>query len=189
MGGLAACFIDRDGVVNKMVDRGEFRSGDGSRILRFSAPWTVSEFELLPRVREALVLLGRLGLVRILTTNQPDLAYGRLSPHEHAAIMAEVASLSLDDVYVCPHGSADRCGCKKPKPGMLFSASRKWNLDPRKSFIIGDTEADMEAGRAAGCRTILVASAEEQDAAVDFRAKDLWGAALLIQCLCQGGEA
>lgn len=182
MGGLAACFLDRDGVVNEVIDRVEYRGGDG-RIRRFSAPWSYSEFKLRPRVKEALMLLGQLGFLRILVTNQPDMAYGRLSLLDHDKIMAEIWALPLDDVYVCPHRSVDGCGCKKPKPGMLLAASRKWGVDLARSFMVGDRDVDMETGGSVGCRTILVCTAENKNVEADFYADDLLGAALLIQKL------
>lgn len=185
---MRAVFIDRDGVINEMVDRGEFRSGDESSILRYSAPWKYSEFELLPRVKKALVLLGQLGLVRVLVTNQPDIAYGRLSLADHAKIMAIIEALSLDDIYVCSHRSQDQCCCKKPKPGMLLAAARKWSIDLESSFIIGDTSSDMEAGRAAGCKTVLISTSYNRGLEADFYADSFFGAAKLIQEIITRGR-
>lgn len=180
------CFIDRDGVINEMVDRGEIRGGDG-RLLRYSAPWRYSEFRLQPGVREALIKLGRLGFLRIVVTNQPDLAYGRLLSEDHALMMSGLARLPLEDIYICPHPSSEGCYCHKPKPGMLLAAARKWHGDLSRSFIIGDTRSDIGAGRAAGCKTILVRAPYNQGLEADFYADDLFGAALLIRQLLEGG--
>ena len=183
-----ACFLDRDGVINEPVYRGSgFASGSG-KPQRYSAPHTHAEFKLLPRVREALDLLGQLGLVRILVTNQPDVAYGNLSPEDHERIMAETAALPLDDIYVCPHGWNDGCSCKKPKPGMLLAAAQKLDLDLAGSFIVGDTDSDIKAGEAAGCRTVLVRTDYNRGIRTDFYADDLFGAAGLIQKLLKGGK-
>lgn len=177
-----ACFIDRDGVVNERVSRDKLRGGDG-RPLHYTAPWVYSEFRLCPRVKDALALLGELSFLRILVTNQPDVAYGRLSVQDHDRIMADVAALPLDDIYVCPHRSSDGCDCKKPKPGMLLAAAKKWVVDLRRSFLIGDRDTDIMAGMAAGCQTILVRSDNNQVMKADFYADDLFGAALLVQRL------
>lgn len=182
MGGLVVCFLDRDGVIDEVVDHGEYYGGDG-RIRRFGAPWKFSEFRLLPRVKEALVLLGQLGLLRILVTNQPDMAYGRLSFADHGKIMVDVAALPLDDVYVCPHPGSWGCRCHKPRPGMLLAAARKWRGDLSRSFIIGDTQSDLDAGRAAGCKVVLVRTPYNEGLEADFYADGLYGAAVLIQQL------
>lgn len=181
-----ACFIDRDGVVNELIDRGEYAGGDG-RVLRYSAPWRFSEFRLLPRVAEALELLGDLGLTRILVTNQPDITYGRLSLEDHEKIMAETGTLPLDDVYVCPHRWDDGCDCKKPKPGMLLAAARKWDIDLASSFMIGDSYSDVKAGWSAGCRTILIQSSVSQGVVAHFHARDIFDASLLLRWVFQEG--
>jgi histidinol phosphatase-like enzyme len=64
----------------------------------------------------------------------------------------------ITDIYVCPHGLGDQCACRKPKPGMLVEAAKKHTLDLSSSWVIGDAESDVEAGRGAGCRTALIRS-------------------------------
>ena len=66
------------------------------------------------------------------------------------------AALPVDKFYVCSHDDADRCGCRKPKPGLLFEAAAGRNIDLRRSFLIGDRWRDIDAGAAAGCRTVLI---------------------------------
>jgi len=59
-------------------------------------------------------------------------------------------------VMTCFHDNRDDCACRKPKPGLLLEAARRWDLDPARSFMVGDRHSDVQAGRAAGCRTVLV---------------------------------
>lgn len=150
-----AIFIDRDGVLNDIVDRGEDFFVQGKKVRR-TAPFRYDEFHLKSGVFEALEQIGKLGFLRVLVTNQPDIAYKTMTEAEHERIMADVKKLPLDDIFVCLHGRNDNCDCKKPKPGMLLQAAKKWDIDLASSYIVGDGKGDMEAGRAAGCATILI---------------------------------
>jgi D-glycero-D-manno-heptose 1,7-bisphosphate phosphatase len=64
--------------------------------------------------------------------------------------------LPVDAVKACFHRQADHCGCRKPKPGMILEAAGELGIDLMKSFMVGDRSSDVEAGRAAGCRTIFI---------------------------------
>jgi D-glycero-D-manno-heptose 1,7-bisphosphate phosphatase len=90
--------------------------------------------------------------------------------------------LPLDDVRVCYHTDADQCECRKPRPGMLLQAAADWQIDLRSSFMIGDRWRDIDAGRAAGCRTILVGGgyAEQAAAGFDIQVRSLREAARYI---------
>jgi D-glycero-D-manno-heptose 1,7-bisphosphate phosphatase len=158
-----AVFIDRDGVINRAVIR------DGKPY----APDRLDDLELLPGVPEAMADLHAAGFRLIVTTNQPDVAAGRVARSVVEAMHTRLReTLPLDDIRVCFHVDADRCDCRKPLPGMLVSAARDWDVDLAASFMVGDRWRDIDAGRAAGCRTILVESgyderqAEGYDAAV-----------------------
>jgi len=143
----AAVFLDRDGVLNPLVE-----DEDGLR-----SPRVRDEFTLEPSARDAVVRLQRAGYLVFVVTNQPDLARGKLPLPELVAMNAEVrARLKVDDLRVCPHDDADGCGCRKPSPGMLRALARRWGVDLSESYMVGDTWRDIGAGRAAGCRTILV---------------------------------
>jgi D-glycero-D-manno-heptose 1,7-bisphosphate phosphatase len=148
-----AVFLDRDGVINRSAIR------DGKPY----PPDTLSEFELLPGVREAVCALHDAGFRVIVATNQPDVGAGRQSQliveamHDHLRAM-----LPIDDIRVCYHTEDDGCQCRKPKPGMLMSAAAQWGIDLRVSVMVGDRWRDVDAGRAAGCRTILVESAYDE---------------------------
>ncbi len=150
-----AVFLDRDGVINEIVDRGDNFSAKGKKV-RFTAPFSYGEFKIKQGVKEVLEELKHLGFIRIIVTNQPDLTYGFLPKAEHERITKDVLSLPVEDVFVCPHGREDGCQCKKPKPGMLLEAAGKWSIDLWRSYMIGDTENDILAGKLAGCKTILI---------------------------------
>jgi D-glycero-D-manno-heptose 1,7-bisphosphate phosphatase len=144
-----ALFLDRDGVLNALVQR------DG----RWLSPLRFEDFAVLPGVAGAVRALREAGLVALVVTNQPELTRGRLCPGELERMHAALGrAIELDGIYVCPHRDADRCGCRKPLPGLLLAAAKHWRVSLRASFLVGDSEKDIAAGRAAGCRTILVGS-------------------------------
>jgi D-glycero-D-manno-heptose 1,7-bisphosphate phosphatase len=145
--GKAAVFFDRDGVLNELVVR------DGIRV----SPRTVQDFRL---VADAVAVVERLrgqGLLVFVVTNQPDIARGRMSMGDLDAMTTiRRATVAVDDIAVCTHDDADGCGCRKPLPGLLMSLARTWDVDLGRSFMVGDSWKDVQAGRVAGCFTILV---------------------------------
>ena len=145
--GARAVFLDRDGVLNQAL------ISDGKP----GAPRTVDEFVIPPDRAACLEELKRRGFALIVVTNQPDVARGRQS----IAVIEEMhrrlqAALPVDDVLVCFHDEADNCQCRKPRPGLLIEAQRKYDLDLSRSFLIGDRWKDVDAGHAAGCRTVFI---------------------------------
>ena len=112
-----------------------------------------------------------------------DVATGALSRGVLDAIHQKLrAWLPLDDIKVCCHADQDRCPCRKPRPGMLLEAARQWSIDLKHSFMVGDRWRDVSAGKAAGCRTILLdhGYAEEQVDAPDFVVTSLGEAVKII---------
>lgn len=161
-----AVFLDRDGVLNVAVVR------DG----RPYPPGSLAEMTLLPGVEEACARLKQCGFLLIVVTNQPDIARGTAASGAVDEINAALqARLGLDEIRVCPHDDADNCACRKPKPGLLLQAAHRWRIDLARSFMIGDRWRDIEAGRAAGCRTIFVdyGYAERRPDAPDMVASSL----------------
>jgi len=159
-----AVFLDRDGVINKVIlDNGK----------PFS-PRKFDEFELIIGVENTLSIFKEMGFLNILVTNQPDIARGFMKIEElnkmHRLIKEK---LPVDDIMVCMHDDSDNCQCRKPKPGMILDAARKWHIDLHRSFIIGDTWKDMEAGRSSGCKTILINTAYNKGVDCDHRINDL----------------
>lgn len=142
-----AVFLDRDGVINltSVIDGVPH------------PPASVAECEILPGVPEAMARLKAAGFPLIVVTNQPDVARGAQTRDAVEAINAMLcARLPIDAVYVCYHDNADRCDCRKPKPGMLLRAAAEHGLDLAASWMVGDRSGDVLAGAAAGCKTILI---------------------------------
>lgn len=167
-----AIFLDRDGVINDIVDRGENCIVQGKKV-RWTAPWTYTEFHLKTGVSELLQLIKNAGYLVILATNQPDITYGTMKREDHEKIMSDIRFLPFDDIFVCEHGRNDDCSCKKPLPGLLFSAAQKWDIDLSVSYLVGDTKSDAGAAQAAGCRLILISGIYNQDVEAEDRVKDL----------------
>lgn len=140
-------FLDRDGVLNRAV------VVDGKPY----PPRALHELEIDSIAVAGCRLLKQAGFKLICVTNQPDVARGLLDRRELDAINEfVVAALGLDDLLACEHVDEDRCECRKPKPGMIFSAAARHAIDLANSYMVGDRWRDIAAGQAAGCRTIFV---------------------------------
>jgi D-glycero-D-manno-heptose 1,7-bisphosphate phosphatase len=171
-----AVFLDRDGVLNEVVER------DGQP----ASPRTLDELRLVPDLG-AVGRLVRAGHLVFVTTNQPDIARGLVSAEMVDLMMDRIRShVHIDDVRICTHVDADACGCRKPAPGMLLDLARHWHVDLARSWMVGDTWRDMEAARAAGCRPILIRRSYNADVVVEFETATLGGA--VARVLDQGGE-
>lgn len=159
-----AVFLDRDGVVNKIV----IREG------KICSPRTMAEFKWEDGIGDAVATLKDDGFRIIIVTNQPDIARLKMSPLILDAMTERIyQSLRVDSVFVCPHDDPDGCECRKPKPGMLLYAAQLLGFSCRDSFIVGDGWKDMAAGWAAGCRTILLDRPYNCNVACDFRVASL----------------
>ncbi len=152
-----AVFLDRDGTINKYV--GFLRD--------------INDFELIDGAAEMIRKINQSGYLAIVVTNQPVIARGEVTWGQLREIHNKMETLLgekgayVDDIFMCPH-HPDKgfpgeivefkidCECRKPKPGMLFQAAKKYNIELAESWMVGDRERDMEAGRAAGCRTFMV---------------------------------
>jgi D-glycero-D-manno-heptose 1,7-bisphosphate phosphatase len=145
--GRKAVFLDRDGVI--VVP--EFRDG------RSFAPVRLQDYRFYPEASAALSRLKSAGYLLIVVTNQPEVGRG-LIPEEVLAEMHRrlLASLPIDFVKVCRHTAEDRCSCRKPKPGMLLESANELGISLPDSYMVGDRATDVEAGHAAGCRTVFI---------------------------------
>lgn len=152
-----AVFIDRDGTLNDMV----YDETHGT----FDSPRRAEQVRLRPGAAEFVRGVRTAGFRAIVVTNQPGFAKGTLMQADLDAVHGRLAELLAaggavwDALYVCPHhpGVSD-CDCRKPKPGMLLRAAREHGIDLARSWMVGDGLVDIVAGRAAACRTILVAN-------------------------------
>ena len=158
-----AIFLDRDGTINKYV--GFLRN--------------INEFELIDGVSKAIKKINESGYLTIVVTNQPVIARGEVSFDELDEIHNKMETLLgkdgayIDGLYYCPHHphkgyEGERpelkieCECRKPKPGMLMKAAKDFNVDLEKSWMIGDGENDVLAGKNAGCKTVLIGNQDYQ---------------------------
>jgi len=167
-----AVFLDRDGVLNELVMRG----GVGV------SPRNVADFQLRREALDSVPRLHGLGFQVFVATNQPDIARGLLDPRDLRTMNTILQSaLPVQEVLVCPHDDKDGCDCRKPKPGMLLDLARRWELVLSESFLVGDSWKDIEAGRRAGCRTILIGSRSPGTAVPTAAVADLATAVELIE--------
>ncbi|MFI5004196.1 MAG: D-glycero-alpha-D-manno-heptose-1,7-bisphosphate 7-phosphatase [Solirubrobacterales bacterium] len=187
MSGSAAVFLDRDGVLNELVP--DPRSGAPE------SPLAVADVRLLPGAAAAAARLARAGFVLACVSNQPAAAKGLVSVEELLAVHRRVIELlagegvELASTRLCLHhpqgvvpGLAGPCSCRKPAPGMLLDIAAALGVDLCASWMVGDTDADVAAGRAAGCGTVLVEHPHSDHKRLsgirpDRRALDLAGAA------------
>ncbi len=145
-----AVFVDRDGIINE--DRG----------YAYVKAW--DEFVFLPGVKETFARLAEWGIPVIVVSNQSCVGKGLVRAEQveeiHERMVAEIeqAGGRILGVYVCPHTDEDACGCRKPAPGLLIQAAGDLGVDLRRSFVVGDSVRDLEAGRQVGAHTVLVKS-------------------------------
>jgi D-glycero-D-manno-heptose 1,7-bisphosphate phosphatase len=170
-----AVFLDRDGVINRALERAS----------KPYPPRTLAEFEILPEVPAACARLKAAGFLLVVVTNQPDVGRGTIKQELVETIHDEMRRrLPIDRVEVCYHpgqGLSD-CDCRKPKPGMLRRAAQALGVALEQSWMVGDRWRDVDCGRAAGCRTIFInrGYAEELRQKPDFSAGNLAEAADII---------
>lgn len=144
-----AIFLDRDGTINNNCDHYYI--------------WKKEELLLNPGVVEALAELQSRGYLLIVISNQGGISKGEFSAddvdalHVHLRSMLEREGVKLDEIYYCSHHHmVESCLCRKPLPLMIEKAQARFDIDPASSWMIGDAERDVEAGKAAGLQTILI---------------------------------
>jgi D-glycero-D-manno-heptose 1,7-bisphosphate phosphatase len=141
-------FLDRDGVINAKPPEGAYIC-------------TWQGFRLLPAVVDWIRLFNALGLLVVVVTNQRGVALGLVTEedlaeiHRNMAVQLAQAGAFIDDIFCCPHDK-DSCNCRKPKPGLILQAQRRWNIDLSQSLVIGDSEADREMAAACGMKYVCV---------------------------------
>ncbi len=151
--GRPAVFLDRDGTIN--VEKNYLHR--------------IEDFQFIDGAPEAIKELNRAGYLVLVVTNQSGVARGYFSLaevdalHQHLAQSLADAGAHIDGFYVCPHhptageGEWRRvCSCRKGEPGLLLQAASEHGIDLSRSYMIGDKEADIEAGEKAGCSSLLV---------------------------------
>ena len=170
-----AVFLDRDGVINRAIERDGFPY----------APVSLGEFQIYPEVPGACVRLKAAGFLLLVATNQPDVGRGEVKQEVVEAIHAEMCrELPIDRVEVCYDSGRGpvESEFRKPKPGMLLRAAADLKIDLEQSWMIGDRWRDIDCGHAAGCKTVLIDRhyAEKLHEPPDFSAGNLAEAADII---------
>lgn len=183
-----AVFLDRDGVINEIV------FNEDTELL--DSPLNVSQFEFLPGVAEAIKVFNEKGYYVFIVTNQPSAAKGKTTLAKlydiNTYMIDELKEkgASVDDIYMCPHFTKmlpmtketfliRECDCRKPKPGMIYKAIRKYNIDISRSYMVGDSCTDVQAGSAVNVNTVFLGSLKCDmckklgDLEPDYIAKDL----------------
>jgi D-glycero-D-manno-heptose 1,7-bisphosphate phosphatase len=189
-GGRAAVFVDRDGVINALVPDPVLGTPE--------SPYRPQDVLLAPGAVAGLRALRAAGYVLVAASNQPGASKGTTTlealdaVHQRVVALLEREGVHLDDWRYChhhPQGTVAEltraCPCRKPRPGLLEGAARDLGLDLARSWMVGDADTDVEAGRAAGARTVLVEHPDSPhrrggEASPDARAPDLAGAARAI---------
>jgi len=160
-----AVFLDRDGVISQLA----FDAVDG----RPESPSDPAAVALMPDAVEGIKAIVAAGFTIVVVSNQPAAAKGKTTPATLRAVHDRIVALLADDgvvisewVYCFHHPDAvlpelrGPCDCRKPAPGMLTTAAARLGVDLPRSWMVGDSDADIAAGHAAGCRTVLVAHAD-----------------------------
>lgn len=164
---MKAIFLDRDGVINQLVFYPEHGVID--------SPYTIAQFKLIDGVCEAIDHFHQSGYKVVVISNQPGVAKGYINLEMFKALCRKMRNdlaaggAFIDGEYYCLHHPEATvpeykivCDCRKPKPGLLLRAARELSLDLSESWMIGDNFTDVQAGAAAGCRTILLGRAKCQ---------------------------
>jgi histidinol-phosphate phosphatase family protein len=169
--GRKAVFLDRDGTIARDVHYCR----------------RVEDFELLPTVPEAIRLLNERGFKVVVITNQSGIARGYFTEETlariHRKMVEELASQGarLDGIYHCPHHPDEGCKCRKPGTALFQQAAQELDIDFSLSYVVGDAQMDIDAGKALGCRTVLVTTGPKEGRDVtdppDYTARSLMEAA------------
>lgn len=142
--------LDRDGVLNELIDDGQKHRG----------PWSVAELRLTEGAPQAVESATDAGYTVVSATNQPDIARKWVERERveeiNAAILAAIPG--IEQLYMCAHDNADNCDCRKPKPGLLLQAAQAAGIEPADCWMVGDRWTDTAAGNAAGFKTVLIHS-------------------------------
>lgn len=160
-----ALFLDRDGVINRMV---KYNYG-------WDSPQKPQDIRLVEGIANVILSANKQKIPVIKVSNQPGVAKGKINQKTSDAIERKIQQLLkekgvfIDKVYICPHHPdavvpelKKVCYCRKPKPGLLLKAAEELKIDLRKSIFVGDKASDAEAGRSAGCKTMIFIHNEDK---------------------------
>lgn len=188
-----AVFLDRDGVLNPTCGKDTYDNPE--------SPLRLEDYHLFFETPQMIRQINQMGFLAIVVTNQPAVAKGKMKLADlekmHNLLLSETekASGKIEKIFTCLHHPDPKqvvflellknCDCRKPKPGMILSAATEFNIDLKKSWMVGDSWRDIAAGKSAGCQTILVAPTEENFERYwpDYMAENLKEATVIINKL------
>jgi len=174
-----AVFADRDGVINKEVGN----------------LWRIEDLEIIPKVSQAIKILNEYDIPFIVITNQPVVARGWITENGVREINNKIQDIlrgegaQISDFYFCPHHPNANlkkyrvsCNCRKPEIGLFREAANKYHIDLKKSYVIGDSFRDIEAGKRLGATTIAVqtGTSDFRDSTPNYNMADLYEAVKFI---------
>ena len=146
---IKTIFLDRDGVINKEINYLH----------------KIEDFKFINGIFDSCIYFQNLGYEIIIITNQSGISRGYFNESDYQIITNWMLTqfhnrdIKILDIFHCPHAPKSKCNCRKPKPGMFIEAKKKYNIDMKNSWMIGDKEADVIASNSAGIiNTILVRS-------------------------------
>lgn len=148
-----AVFLDRDGVISR-------NDPEYEKITYYITKW--KDFIFLSHVFEGISAIKKKNYLAIIVTDQPGIGKGFITMKRAEEINKKMIQefakkgIVIDGIYMCPHKKEDNCECKKPSPKMLLQAAKDFDIDLKNSFIVGDKTTDIEAGKRAGVKSILV---------------------------------
>ena len=144
-----ALFLDRDGVLNELVDN--------------RPPWLIREIKIFKEAKEIVKLAKSRNYIPIVISNQPDAGRGQLTYSKLNLINLRIMNmLSIDFFYICQHPYDGMCDCRKPQAGNFFKAEKDHQINLKESFMIGDRDKDIHAGNKAGCKTIKISQSKSK---------------------------
>jgi histidinol-phosphate phosphatase family protein len=163
-----------------MSRRAVFLDRDGTLMVDVGYPRDPAQVRLLPGVSEGLAACRAAGYLLAIISNQSGVGRGYFGPeavdavHRQLLDLLATSGITIDDAQYCLHAPEDRCDCRKPSPRMIQRSARRLGADLKQSFMVGDKPSDVEAGRLAGCRTILLRddATRTDSGAADFVARD-----------------
>lgn len=161
LAGNTTVFLDRDGVINKKAEEHDYVK-------------RLSEFEFIPKSKEALIKLSEKGNQIIIVSNQAGInkgVIGEVDLNEINNYIQKESNNAISKFYYCPHRNEDNCECRKPKSGLLMQASKDYNLNLNECYYIGDSRDDVYASKKVGCKMIFVLTGQ---GAEDIKNKLTW---------------
>tara|TARA_X000000950_G_scaffold289251_1_gene411261 strand:+ start:950 stop:1468 length:519 start_codon:yes stop_codon:yes gene_type:complete len=156
-----AIFLDRDGVINKSITiKGKPK-----------APLLLKDFKYLPKVPEAVEILKK-KYILFIVTNQPDLKSKKLNINKLSKMHLKIKKdLNINYIFFCPHTDEDNCKCRKPKNSLIEKAIKKYKINRKDSYLIGDRKKDIDAGIKSKLKTIYIESNYKERKPIKFNYK------------------